>query len=273
MTTTHDIRGVGLNLRLSYLPDLNAMTTRPEVAFWEVIAENLFEHEDALTAAQALRRDYPIALHCVGMNLAGYDPLDEAYLKRIRFLIEALEPFQVSDHLCWQKHGRISHHDLLPFPLTRGSADHVSQRISRVQHILGRPIAVENLSYYVEFRASTEPEASVLASVAAETGCGLLLDLNNIEVNAHNLGHDPERYLEPRVLEHVVEVHVAGPEEIEGLHLDTHGGLPSSFQLQSIIEHPALNTLPVCYERDTKLPPLDESVGWVERLNHLRGGR
>ncbi len=260
-------KGVGMNLRLSYLPALRQGP--PQVAFWEVIAENLLGNPRALRQVAALRRDVPISLHCVGMNLAGTDPLDMDYLAQIEALIDALEPFQVSDHLCWQRHGGVSHHDLLPFALTQANADRVSSRIAATQEVLERPIAVENLSYYVEFKASDRGEQEILAQVAAQTGCGVLLDLNNIEVNAFNLGHDPSLYLHEGLLEHVVEVHVAGPEKNGELLVDTHGGLPSDFQRRALQTLPQLRDLPICYERDNKIPPLQESYREVQRLQTL----
>ncbi|MEL6177309.1 MAG: DUF692 domain-containing protein [Myxococcota bacterium] len=263
--------GVGLNLRLRYLDTI--LERRPaEAAFWEVIAENLFDRPQALERVKTIRHHRPIALHCVGMNLAGTDPISKPYLTRIRHLIAELDPFLVSDHLCWQTHGNISHHDLLPFPLTATNTRHVAARIHTVQEILGRPIAIENLTTYVAFRTSTEREEDLLNTLASATGCGVILDLNNIALNAHNLGQsDTHRYLERLDLRHVVEVHIAGPEPTpDGVLIDTHSSLPTPLQLDLVTQHPILRTLPVCYERDQQLPPLEESLKLVDRLNLRR---
>lgn len=257
------VQGVGFNLRLRYLDEI--LRDKPQVAFWEVIAENLFENPEALALCEKIREDQPFALHCVGMNLAGTDALDSGYLAAIAELQERLDPFITSDHLCWQRHRGVSHHDLLPFPLNPANCSRVSARVQAVQEHLGRRIAVENLSYYVEYRASTLAEVDVMNEVAATSGCGLLLDLNNIEVNEANLGVSKLEYLERLDLDNVMEIHVAGGEEIDGVIIDTHGKVPTPFQHEALT-HEALRGRPICYERDQHIPPLSESLELVEVL-------
>lgn len=261
------VRGIGLNLRLRYLDEV--LATQPRVAFWEVIAENLFDDPKALHQCEILRQDYPLSLHCVGMNLAGTDPLDDRYLKLIGDLQIRLAPFQVSDHLCWQRHAGVSHYDLLPFPFNEPNIQRVEERISRAQERLQSTIAIENLSYYVEFRSSTQTEAAVLNSLANRTGCGVLLDLNNIEVNEHNLGHPTGSFLDEIDFDYVVECHVAAGEQIDDVVIDTHGGEPSPFQRLQLSERTALQQLPICYERDRNVPELAESLGVVAELQSL----
>ena len=261
--------GVGLNLRLSALSE--ALDSRPDVAFWEVIAENLFDDPVALARCETLRSDYPISLHCVGMNLAGVDALDAAYLDTIADLRHRLDPFLVSDHLCWQQHDGIRHHDLLPFPMTTASTRRVINRVGAVQERLGCRIAVENLSAYVEYQSSTKAEVDVLNDLASSSGCGLLLDLNNLEVNERNLGiskDDALARVEPR---HVVEIHVAGGECVDGLWVDTHGAVPTAFQREAL-HRSSFADLPICYERDRNVPALAESVAVVRELEQRRWG-
>lgn len=257
------VRGVGLNLRLGYLDEI--LETRPDVAFWEVIAENLFDNPEAVAKCASLRRDYPLSLHCVGMNLAGVDELDASYLTTIAELRQKLDPFLVSDHLCWQKHRGIHHHDLLPFSLTEESTERVVDRVDAVQEQLGCRIAVENLSYYVEYQSSTKAEVEVMSELASATGCGLLLDLNNIEVNHRNLGVSKEQYLSRLDPAHIAEIHVAGAELSDGRWIDTHGALPTPFQREAL-RQAHLSELPICYERDRNLPPLNDSVSVVAEL-------
>lgn len=263
------VRGVGLNLRLSDIEDV--IETRPDVAFWEVIAENLFDDPAALARCEVLRADYPLSLHCVGMNLAGVDDLDSSYLAAVARLVQRLAPFSISDHLCWQRHGGVHHHDLLPFPRNAASTRRVVQRVDAAQEQLGHRLALENLSSYVEYRSSTIAEVDMLNEIASSTGCGLLLDLNNIEINQTNLGVSADDYLDAIDRRHVVELHVAGGEKIEDLVIDTHGAAPTEFQ-RDMLSRPSWAELPVCYERDRNLGPLAERVSVVADLERCRWG-
>ncbi|MFN3202968.1 MAG: DUF692 domain-containing protein [Bradymonadia bacterium] len=258
--------GIGLNLRLSYL-DQVCDTPPGEVDYWEVIAENLIGNPQALEQVKTIRAHTPIALHCVGMNLGGVDPISTTYLDEIAELERVLDPWLISDHFCWQRFGGVSHHDLLPLPLSPSTCAHVAARINFVQQRLGRSIALENLSQYVVYRQSSMTEAESLQQIAESTGCRLLLDLNNIEINAHNLGVPVHRYMTAEFLEHVVALHVAGPEVVDDFWLDTHGSAPSNWQ-QHWVNH--LSHLPACYERDNAIPPLIESLAVVRVLKRGR---
>lgn len=169
-----------------------------------------------------VRKDYPIALHGVSMSLGSKDPTPRDYLKKLKSLNKRIEPLWISDHLCWTGiHGNNSH-DLWPLPYTNEAIQHLVEKIQRVQEALGRQIVIENLSTYVEFKFSEMTEWEFLAEVARRADCGILLDINNIFVSAHNHGFDPLRYIDHIPKERVFEIHLAGPSRKGNILVDTH---------------------------------------------------
>ncbi|MDX9732541.1 MAG: DUF692 family protein [Thermoanaerobaculia bacterium] len=170
----------------------------------------------------AVRERYPITLHGVSLGIGNTDPLDEGYLDALDELAADVEPAWISDHLCWiGVEGRTSH-DLLPLPYTEETLAHVVERVRRVQERLGRPLVLENVSSYVTWRTSMIPEEEFLAELARRSGCGLLLDVNNVFVSATNHGRDPRRWLEAIPKGSVWQMHLAGPSEAGPLLVDTH---------------------------------------------------
>jgi len=191
------------------------------VDWLEVAPENFFEPGGRPWAALLrARRDVPIALHGVSLDLGGSDPISPAYLASLARVIARVEPAAVSDHLCWCRSGGRYAHDLLPLPYTTDSLAHVEARVSLVQEALGRPILVENVSRYVDLRSSVLDEAEFLGELAARTGCGVLLDVNNVYVTSRNLGLDAERYVD--AVTHVGEIHLAGHTDRGDVLIDTH---------------------------------------------------
>ncbi len=165
---------------------------------------------------------YPVVLHGVSLSIGSTDPLDRDYLAKLKALAAEVQPAWVSDHLCWT--GVLGHnsHDLLPIPLTEAALDHVAARVRRVQDYLERPLVLENPSTYVTFRQSTMDEPEFLRRLSDETGCGLLLDVNNVYVSCFNADLDPVAYLEAFPFESVVQLHLAGHSHM-GTHIvDTH---------------------------------------------------
>ncbi len=255
-----------MNLRLRYLHEV--ASDQAQVDFWEVIADNLIDDRLALTRLGDAVGATPVSLHCVGFDLGGVDPLESTYVKAIARLVETLRPVRVSDHLCWQRLDGEHFADLLPLPYSDKLIDHVADRINRVQDALGRQLSVENLSYYVQFAGSTLTEVDVLNALVRRTGCGLLVDLANIEVNEANLGIQADAFLASIDLDAVTELHLAGPEQVGDGLVDTHGGTPSMRQLRWAGE---LRHVPACYERDTNLPStLREAARPLERLRAAR---
>ena len=213
--------GHGIGLRREHYAEILA----GEVAcdWFEAISENYMAVGGrARKVLLAVRERYPVTLHGVSLGIGNTDPQDEAYLEALVALAAEVEPAWVSDHLCWTGvEGRTSH-DLLPLPYTEEALTHVVERVRRVQDRLGRPLVLENVSSYVTWRTSTIPEEEFLAELARRSGCGLLLDVNNVFVSATNHGGDPRRWLEAIPKGSVWQIHLAGPSEAGPLLVDTH---------------------------------------------------
>jgi uncharacterized protein (UPF0276 family) len=198
--------------------------------FFEIHAENYMgaggPPHDALTR---IRRDHPVSLHGVSMSIGGPQPIDTTHLARFKALVDRYEPALVSEHLAWSTHETTYYNDLLPLPYTEASLIHVADHIDEVQTAIGRPILLENPSTYVTFPESTMSETDFIRAVARKTGCGLLLDVNNVFVSATNQGYDALGYLADFPLAHVGEIHLAGhaeqtDDEGELLLIDSHDG-------------------------------------------------
>jgi uncharacterized protein (UPF0276 family) len=212
----------GIGLRAPHVGQV--LAERPAVPWFEVHSENYFvDGGPVLANLERIRADYPIALHGVGMSLGSADPLDRAHLAKLKRLAERIAPAVVSEHLCWSGVDGRHFNDLLPLPYTEEALDHVCARVDEVQSCLGRTILVENVSSYYAFPESTLPEYEFVAQVAARTGCRLLVDVNNIYVNARNHGVDAARYLAAIPPAAVAEIHLAGFDASGPFLIDTHG--------------------------------------------------
>jgi uncharacterized protein (UPF0276 family) len=221
MTAIPDL-GHGVGLRREHFDRVLSEPT--EVDWFEVISENyMVKGGRPLHLLERVRRDYPLVLHGVSLSIGSRDPLDRGYLDGLRDLAARIEPAWVSDHLCWTSVGGHNSHDLLPLPYTEETLEHVVSRLAAVQEHLGRRIALENASTYLTFAGSTIPEWEFLAEVAHRADCGILLDVNNVFVNAVNHGFDPEKYLGAVPAERVWEIHLAGHTDRGSHLLDTHG--------------------------------------------------
>ncbi len=213
--------GHGVGLRRDHFERVLSAPTA--VDWFEVISENfMVEGGRPLDVLRRVRRDYPIVLHGVSLSIGSSDPIDESYLDGLERLIAFVEPAWVSDHLCWTGVGGRNAHDLLPMPYTEGAIDHVASRTIRVQDRLGRRIALENVSSYMTYTASTIPEWEFLAEVARRADCGILLDVNNIFVSSVNHRFDPVEYIEAIPADRVWQFHLAGHSDHGAYLLDTH---------------------------------------------------
>jgi uncharacterized protein (UPF0276 family) len=202
----------GTSFKHEHLPAILAQASQD--GFFEVHAENYMgAGGPAHRALERIRGDYPVSLHGVCMSIGGPQPLDLAHLARFRSLIERYEPALVSEHLAWSTHGTTYFNDLLPLPYTPATLSRVAAHIDAVQDAIGRPILLENPSTYVAFRESTMAETDFIRALVRRTGCGLLLDVNNVVVSATNQGYSPLDYLDDFPLEHVGEIHLAGHAE------------------------------------------------------------
>ena len=202
----------------------------PQRGFFEVHAENYMGAGGPPHAALTrVRQDYPVSLHGVCMSIGGPQPLDKVHLGRFKALVDRYEPALVSEHLAWSTHQSTYFNDLLPLPYTEATLARVADHIDEVQEAIGRPILLENPSTYVLFPESTMSETDFIRAIVRRTGCGLLLDVNNVFVSATNHGYSALGYLADYPLEHVGEIHLAGhaeqtDDEGELLLIDSHDG-------------------------------------------------
>jgi uncharacterized protein len=217
----HERLGLGVGLRNVHFDHI--LRQWPAVDWFEAISENFMDSggRPAHVLRQIAER-YPVVLHGVSLSIGSTDPLDRGYLGRLRRLADAVGARWVSDHLCWTGVLGVSSHDLLPLPLHEGTLRHVAARVRQVQDVLGRPLVLENPSTYVGFCESVIDEPAFLRALAEDTGCRLLLDVNNVYVTCFNAGTDPLAYLDAFPFEHVVQLHIAGHQHC-GTHIvDTH---------------------------------------------------
>ncbi|MHB8208763.1 MNIO family bufferin maturase [Mucilaginibacter sp.] len=213
--------GLGVGLRSKHYSYL--MQNDPVVDWFEIISENYMNNfgygRHVLSHIASIR---PVVMHGVSMSVGSTDPLNLDYLKQLKQLADFVNPVWISDHLCWTGVANINTHDLLPLPLTVESLHHVAGRVNQIQDILQRPLILENPSTYLEFESSTLHEWEFLSELVNKTGCGLLLDVNNVFVSGFNHGFDPEFYIRNIPHKSVVQIHVAGPTDCDTYLLDTH---------------------------------------------------
>ncbi|HVI27897.1 MAG TPA: DUF692 domain-containing protein [Hansschlegelia sp.] len=209
----------GTSLKHEHLPAIEA---EPQVGYFEVHAENyMTSGGPPHRVLERIRRDFPLSLHGVCMSIGGPQPIDRLHLERFRRLVERYEPALVSEHLAWSTHQEVFFNDLLPLPYNETTLAHVARHIDEVQQAIGRPILLENPSSYVAFSDTTMSEIDFIRAVARRSGCGLLLDVNNVAVSAVNQGFSPVQYLSEFPLELVGEIHLAG----HAPQVDDEGGL------------------------------------------------
>lgn len=213
--------GHGVGLRTKHFPEFLSDSAR--VAWVEAVSENFMPQAGRpIAVLEKLRAEIPVALHGVSLSIGSTDPLKRDYLNKLKSLVDRIQPAIVSDHLCWGSHGGRFGHDLWPLPYTEEALAHVVSRVDEVQDFLGRQILLENVSSYVAFRASEMPEWEFLAEIARRADCGILLDVNNVFVSAHNHGFKPLDYLDGIPKDRVGQFHLAGHSDHGRYLLDTH---------------------------------------------------
>lgn len=207
-----------------------AIMADPGAVGWlEIHAENYMGAGGRpLAQLRHLAERFAISVHGVGLSIGGEEPLDPDHLARLKHLLGWLDPASFSEHLAWSSHGGAFFNDLLPLPYTDATLDRVADHIDQVQEVLGRPMLLENPSSYLSFDDSTWSEPDFIREIARRTGCGLLLDVNNVFVSATNLGFAPRDYIDAFPLEAVREIHLGGHDEDEDDHgapllIDSHG--------------------------------------------------
>jgi uncharacterized protein len=264
--------GVGLKAE-HYRTILEA---NPDIGFFEVHAENYMgaggPPHRYLTE---IRNRYPLSLHGVGLSIGADKPLDGNHLQRLKELIERYEPGLFSEHLAWSTHETTFFNDLLPVPYTAETLARVAEHIDTVQEMLGRQMLLENPSTYLAFVESSYSEPDFIAQIARRTGCGLLLDINNVYVASNNQEWDPERYIDEYPLTHVQEIHLAGhareaDEKGRPLLIDTHDRSVDEIVWDSF-EHAVgrLGPTPTLIEWDIKVPAWPELAAEAARAEAI----
>lgn len=264
--------GAGIGLRAPHVGEL--LATRPAVPWLEVHPENYMSGGRALVLLEAVRREYPVSLHGVGLSLGTAEDIDARHLSRLRSLVDRLEPCLVSEHLSWSTAGGAYLNHLLPLPYTDETLRVVADHIDEVQNALGRRILIENPSSYLRFRHSSMTEPHFLAELARRTGCGLLCDVNNIYVSAWNVGLDAGSYLDTLPAPAIGEIHLAGhaANDADGrtILIDDHGSpvtAPVWKLYQRALER--FGSVPTLIEWDTDLPELSVLLGEARVADRL----
>ncbi len=269
----------GIGLRFDHHE--RVVAERPAVAWWEVHSENFFgDGGRPLQVLEAVAEDYPLSFHGVGLSMGSVDPLDREHLRHLKRLVERFQPALVSEHVAWSSVDGVFYNDLLPLPYTEEALALLVQRVDQVQDILGRPLLMENPSTYLRYVDSPIPEQEFLVELARRSGCGLLLDVNNVYVNASNHGFDAHRYLDAIPGGLVGEIHLAGHtvNNFDGgsIVIDTHNARVVE-PVWELFAHTVrrIGPKPTLIEWDSDLPELevlmDEAQladGYLEETPH-----
>lgn len=263
----------GLGFKMQHLDE--ALASQSRGLWFEVHAENyMIDGGPRLAALMALRDRFAVSVHGVGLSLASVEPPTCDHLARLKALVDRVDPIAVSDHLAWQKWNGAHHADFLPFPRTYDALAITAGNVARTQDAIGRPIMVENPSLYVDVGAHEMSEAEFLTALARKTGCGLLLDINNVFVSAHNLGFSPADALAGFPPDVIGEIHLAGHspdgDPQSDLLIDTHGA-PVADAVWSLYETAIarIGPRPTLLERDDDVPEFDVLMSERDRIDRI----
>ncbi|MAB97665.1 MAG: hypothetical protein CMK71_06300 [Pseudomonadaceae bacterium] len=272
----------GIGLKSQHVAEI--IETLPELGFFEVHAENYmvaggpFHH-----FLQQIRQHYPLSIHGVGLSIGGEEPLDTAHLQRLQILLERYQPESFSEHLAWSSHGQNYFNDLLPVAYDAATLDRVCAHVDQVQSLLKRQILLENPSTYVEFADSSLTEPQFISAIIQRTGCGLLLDVNNVYVSATNHNWDAQQYIDALPLHAVREIHLAGfSEDLDSLGsrllIDAHGSAVDQAVWTLFAEVlQRLGPVPTLIERDNDVPALQHLLAEADiaeqHLQHAAAAR
>lgn len=253
MTLPTNLMGVGLRS-----PHYNFLLTKPRttVGWFEIISENFFRTRGRpFKILETIREDYPISCHGVSLSIGSYEEIDWRYLLDLKDFYQKIDPFLVSDHLCFTGLNNNHLHNLLPFAYNQENLEHIKDRIDSVQNFLGRTLAFENLSAYFDYKNSTMSEWDFISELIKTTQCDLLLDLNNIYVNSYNHQFDPQDFIKAINLDRVKEIHLAGFSNLDGFYFDTHSRplYPELIELYKLVLE-RKKDIPVLFEWDECIP-------------------
>ncbi len=247
--------GYGLGLRIPHYKHI--FEHLPKVDWFEIISENFMDTDGRpIRNLAKIREHYPVVMHGIAMSIGTVDPLNSEYLKKLKNLAHWLKPAWISDHLCWTGIAHKNSHDLLPVPYTEEALLHIIKRIKQVQDYLERPILLENPSTYLEFSNSNIPEAEFIALMVKESGCNLLLDVNNVYVSCYNHRLDPKKYIDTLPLDKIVQVHLSGHSNMGTHIIDTHDDyvVDEVWALYRYLIHKAKRQLNTMIEWDDNIP-------------------
>ena len=246
---------IGVGLRPTHYPHLLEQPNTP-IQWFEALSENYMDTQGRpLDVLEFIRKDFPVALHGVSLSIASAEGLSPEYLRRLKRLRDRIEPFIVSDHLCWTGLPEANLHDLLPLPFTDEALQIIRENVDRVQTTLGTHILLENVSSYLSFPDSPYTEWEFLTCVAKESGCKVLFDVNNLYVNAHNHHFDPLTYLDAIPCDLIGQIHLAGYTDMGTYLFDTHSKpvYPEVWELFSTLIA-RVPDVPVLIEWDDDIP-------------------
>jgi len=269
---TSAIGPTGIGLREPHVAEV--MATRPAVGWLEVHAENYMGRGANLRALEQIRGDYSISLHGVGLSLGSADGLDRRHLDRLRALAERIQPQLISEHLAWSSSGGAYLNHLLPLPYDDEALGIVARHVDEMQSRLARRVLIENPSSYLRFNHSSISEAEFLGTLAQRTGCGLLCDVNNIFVSAHNVGFDAEAYVDALLPAAIGEIHLAGHSRNDAdgrsILIDDHGSVVTdavwTLYARALRRFGSVATL---VEWDTDLPALSTLLAEARRADDM----
>jgi len=259
----------GIGLRSEHMNQI--LEELPPLPFLEILVDNYLNFSPvALDKLTKLRESYALSFHCVSMNLGSTDPLDISYFEKIKKLADILQPFQISDHVCFTAINNTHHHDLLPVPYTEEALQVMKKNIIQAQDRLKSSIAIENPSSYLSFNASTMPEWEFFNSLPIGTGCELLLDLNNVYVSGKNHGYDPREFIDNLTPQNIAQFHLAGFEDA-GTHLIDSHSRPVFGNVWKIFSHTVNKTGPksTLIEWDNDIPELKILFGEVDKAEQI----
>lgn len=255
----------GIGLRAAHYAEVLAAT--PALGWVEVHSENFFfQGGAALHTLSAVRQHYPVSLHGVGLNLGSADALRPDHLSKLAALVERIEPAAISEHLCWSGVGGHYLNDLLPLPYTRQALETVCRHVDQVQEALRRPILVENISSYLQFADAHMSEWAFIAELVKRSGCGILLDVNNLYVSACNHGFDPLVFIDALPAQAVAEIHLAGYEMVDDFLFDSHSR-PVHEPVWQLYQQTLarLGPRPTLIEWDNQIPALEVLLAEKDR--------
>lgn len=267
----------GIGLRSEHIPEV--IVSQPRVSFFEAISENYIGFDQGLGEGsghmglqllERIRGDYPIVLHGVSLNIGSVDALDPIYLKKLKQLVQTIEPEWVSDHICWTGVNGENLHDLLPLPYTAEAIAHLAGRIHLVQDVLQRPLVLENVSSYMTFTHSQMSEWEFISELVRRTGCEILLDVNNVYVSACNHGFRALDFLHGVPPASVRQMHLAGHSQGPIGLVDTHDGpvIDAVWDLYRVALS-LFGRVPTLIEWDAKIPALRVLLDEVARADAI----